>query len=160
MKWDWTPQPLNSRSSASTVQPLHPKHTLTPWNKFSPCHTQVSPCEQSVTLLSWPRRVHSGWQRPWPAEGHVASPWSCSHPAAWCPASVALWSSSGSCCVSWPCSPARRKLRGIKRLVSWCFKPSQPKKIISGLKETFIERYIAERTNKAERRVEEQSEKA
>ena len=45
-------------------------------------------------------------------------------------------------------------------LVSWCFKPSQPQRIISGLKETFIKRYIAERTNKAEIRLEEQSEKA
>ena len=32
--------------------------------------------------------------------------------------------------------------------------------IISGLKETFIKRYIAERTDKAEIRPEEQSEKA
>ena len=45
-------------------------------------------------------------------------------------------------------------------LVSWCFKPSQPKRIISGLRETFIKRHIVERTNKAEIRREEQTEKA
>ena len=45
-------------------------------------------------------------------------------------------------------------------LVSWCFKPSQPQRITSGLRETFIKRYIDERTNKAERRPEEQGEKA
>ena len=38
-----------------------------------------------------------------------------------------------------------------KQLVSWCFKPSQPQRIISGLRETFIKRYIVERTNKAEK---------
>ena len=43
-------------------------------------------------------------------------------------------------------------------LVSWCFEPSQPL-WTSGLKETFIERYIVERTNKAEIRLEEQSQK-
>ena len=37
---------------------------------------------------------------------------------------------------------------------------SQPKRIISGLRETFIKRYIVERTNKAEIRPEEQAEKA
>ena len=51
-------------------------------------------------------------------------------------------------------------IRTFSYLVSWCFKPSQPQRIISGLKETFIKRYIAERTNKAEIRLEEQSEKA
>ena len=44
--------------------------------------------------------------------------------------------------------------------VIWCFKPSQPQRIISGLRETFIKRHIAERINKAEIRLEEQSEKA
>ena len=44
--------------------------------------------------------------------------------------------------------------------VTWCFKPSQPQRIISGLKETFIKRYIVERTDKAEISPEEQSEKA
>ena len=43
-------------------------------------------------------------------------------------------------------------------LASWCFEPSQPLGIISGLKETFIKRYMVERTNKAEIRPEEQSE--
>ena len=46
------------------------------------------------------------------------------------------------------------------QLVSWCLKPSQPQRIISGLRETFINRYIVERTNKAELRPEEESEKA
>ena len=44
-------------------------------------------------------------------------------------------------------------------LVSWCFKPGQPQRIISGLMETFIKRHIVEMTNKAEIRPEEQSEK-
>ena len=48
----------------------------------------------------------------------------------------------------------------MSELVSWCFKPSQPQRAISGLKETFIKRYIVERTNKAEISPEEQSEKA
>ena len=46
------------------------------------------------------------------------------------------------------------------QLVSWCFKPSLPQRIISELRETFIKRNIVERTNKAEIRPEEQSEKA
>ena len=50
--------------------------------------------------------------------------------------------------------------RIILGLVSLCFKPSQPQRIIPGLKETFIKRYIVERTNKAKRSPEEQSEKA
>ena len=53
-----------------------------------------------------------------------------------------------------------RKRRIVSSLVSWCFKPSQPQRIISGLKETFLTRYIVERANKAETRPEEQSEKA
>ena len=48
----------------------------------------------------------------------------------------------------------------VSQLVSWCFKPSQPQRIISGLKETFIKRYIIARTNTAEIKPEEQSEKA
>ena len=44
--------------------------------------------------------------------------------------------------------------------VSWCFKPSEPQRIISGLRETFIKINIVERTNKAGIRPEEQSEKA
>ena len=36
-------------------------------------------------------------------------------------------------------------------LVSYLvFKPSQPQRIISGLRETFIKRYIVQRTSKAE----------
>ena len=38
--------------------------------------------------------------------------------------------------------------------------PSQPQRIISGLREIFIKRYIVERTNKEEIRPEQQSEKA
>ena len=45
-------------------------------------------------------------------------------------------------------------------LVNWCFDPSQPLWIISGLKETFIKRYIVERRNRAEIRLEEQCEKS
>ena len=45
------------------------------------------------------------------------------------------------------------------KLVDWCFEPSQPLGIISGLKETFRRRYIAQRTTKAEIRPEELSEK-
>ena len=48
----------------------------------------------------------------------------------------------------------------MNKLVSWCFKPSQPQRIVSGLREIFIKRYIVERTNKAEIRPEEQTEKA
>ena len=52
-----------------------------------------------------------------------------------------------------------RKLLFLRQLVSWCFKPSQPQSIISGMKEIFIKRYMVETTNKAEVRPEEQSEK-
>ena len=48
--------------------------------------------------------------------------------------------------------------RGRER-VTWCSDPSQPLGIISELKETFIKRYTVERTNKAEIRPGEQSEK-
>ena len=44
-------------------------------------------------------------------------------------------------------------------LVNCYFEPSQPLGIIPGLKETFIKRYTVERTNKAEIRPEEQSQK-
>ena len=47
-----------------------------------------------------------------------------------------------------------------RSLVNWCFEPSQPLGIVSGLKETMKKRYTVERTNKAEVRPEEQSEKA
>ena len=52
-----------------------------------------------------------------------------------------------------------RKLRWVQHLsmVSWCFKPSQPQRIILGLKETFIKRYLVERANKAAIKLEEQS---
>ena len=48
--------------------------------------------------------------------------------------------------------------------VNWCFEPRQPLWIEGygyhpGLKETFIKRYIVKRTNKAEIRPEELSEK-
>ena len=45
-------------------------------------------------------------------------------------------------------------------LVSWCFKPSQPQRITSGLRETFVQRYIVERNSRAELSPKEQSEKA
>ena len=48
----------------------------------------------------------------------------------------------------------------VSKLVSWCFKPSQPQRITSWLTEAFIKRYLVERTNQAEIRLEEQSEKA
>ena len=44
-------------------------------------------------------------------------------------------------------------------MVIWRFEPSQPLGITSGLKETFIKKHTVERTNKAEIRPEEQSEK-
>ena len=47
-----------------------------------------------------------------------------------------------------------------KKIVSRCFKPSQPQRTVAGLKETFIKRYIVERTEKAELRPEEPSKKA
>ena len=50
-------------------------------------------------------------------------------------------------------------MKEYSKLVSWCFKPSQPQRLISGLKETFLKRYIVERTDEAETRPEEQSEK-
>ena len=42
----------------------------------------------------------------------------------------------------------------ISKLVSWCFKPSQPQRITSWLRKTFIKRYLVERTNMAEIRPE------
>ena len=45
------------------------------------------------------------------------------------------------------------------RLLSSCFKPSKPQRIIQGLKQAFIKRYLAKRTNKAETRLEEHGEK-
>ena len=48
----------------------------------------------------------------------------------------------------------------IRDLVSWCLKPSQSQRITSGLRETFVKRYIIERTDGAELRPNEQGEKA
>ena len=48
----------------------------------------------------------------------------------------------------------------VSLLVNWCFKPSQPRRIISGLEENFIKRYIVDRTSKTEISPEEQIEKA
>ena len=53
----------------------------------------------------------------------------------------------------------KQKKERKKELVIWRFEPSQPQGIISGLKETFIKRYIVERTYETEIRPEEQSEK-
>ena len=47
----------------------------------------------------------------------------------------------------------------LQKLVSWRFEPDQPLGMISGLKETSIKRYTAERTYETEIRPEEQSEK-
>ena len=52
----------------------------------------------------------------------------------------------------------REKNHGCVTVI-WCFKTSQPRRIIPGLRETFVNRYIVERTNKAEIRPEKQSEK-
>ena len=48
------------------------------------------------------------------------------------------------------------------QLVNWCFEPSKPLGTISlsGLRETFTNRYIVEKANKAEIRPKEQSKKA
>ena len=54
-----------------------------------------------------------------------------------------------------------RRLNGW--LFGWlvgAFKPSKPQRITSGLRESFVKRYIVERTNNAELRPKEQSEKA
>ena len=61
------------------------------------------------------------------------------------------------CAVWWYCVNCKWL---VSELLSWCFKPSQPQRILPGLKETFIKRYIVERTNKALIRPEDQSEKA
>ena len=54
----------------------------------------------------------------------------------------------------------RSEMHTYSYLVSWCFKPSQPQRVISGLKETSIKKYVVERTKKAEIRPEEHSGKA
>ena len=53
--------------------------------------------------------------------------------------------------------PEREMLEWGRSLSYWCFKPTQPQRIISGLRKTFIKRHIVERTNKAEKRSEEES---
>ena len=70
-------------------------------------------------------------------------------------------------CAKWnPMGVRSIKTKGINRagrtshvwvswLVNWCFEPSQPRGIISGLKKTFIKRDILERTSKAKIRLEE-----
>ena len=66
--------------------------------------------------------------------------------------------------LSVPCRSAAEALgTGVltgSKSVSWCLQPSQPQRIISGLRENFIKRYIVKRTRNAEIRLEEQSEKA
>ena len=55
---------------------------------------------------------------------------------------------------------ASSNLHSLSHMRSWCFKPSQSQRILSGQRETFIKRYICvERTNKTEIRPEERSEK-
>ena len=56
-------------------------------------------------------------------------------------------------------SRLRLSIRENAMSVNWYFEPSQPQRIISGLKETFIKRCIVERTNKADMRSQEQSQK-
>ena len=75
----------------------------------------------------------------------------------WC--AVALGCPPGSCKKKKKTDQGEDE-KSVSELVSRCFKPSQPQRIISGLKETFIKRYTVERTNKAEIRLEEQSKKA
>ena len=64
----------------------------------------------------------------------------------------------------WPSVPGRADTGCLSRLVgwlvSWCIEPSQTPRIISGLRETFVKRCVVKRTDKAEVRPEEQSEKA
>ena len=53
-----------------------------------------------------------------------------------------------------------RRSRRRRRSVSWSLKPSQPQRILSGLRETFLKNNVVERTYKAEIRPQEQGEKA
>ena len=53
----------------------------------------------------------------------------------------------------------RARARAVQN-VSWYFEPSQPQRIISGLRETFVKIYILKRTSMADMRPKEQSEKA
>ena len=47
----------------------------------------------------------------------------------------------------------------VRSLLNWYFEPSQQPRITSGLKKTFIKKYTVERSNKAEIRPAEQSER-
>ena len=58
-----------------------------------------------------------------------------------------------------PLGPIVLCLMHKTRLLSSCSKPSTLQRIIQGLKQAFIKRYIAKRTNKAETRLDEHSEK-
>ena len=63
-------------------------------------------------------------------------------------------------CMTGQCGCVRLSATAHRvKLVNWCFEPGQPLGIISGLKETFITKHRVERTNNAETRPEEQSEK-
>ena len=53
----------------------------------------------------------------------------------------------------------KKVANGWESIVSWCFERGRPRRIALGLRETFTKRSIVERTNKAEIRPEEQSEK-
>ena len=54
--------------------------------------------------------------------------------------------------LKWPLKQANISMyvASFTILVNWCFEPSQPLGITSRLKETFIKRYIVERTSKTE----------
>ena len=71
-----------------------------------------------------------------------------------------FFSQSVSCCFK-PRQP-HRIISGLKELISWCFETNQPQRTTSGLglKETSKKRCIVERTNKAELKPEVQSQKA
>ena len=47
----------------------------------------------------------------------------------------------------------------MENFAVWCFEPSQPLWIISGLKETLLKKHVVDRTSKAEIRPKKQSEK-
>ena len=97
------------------------------------CHCGTLPGLASLSRLI---RIRSGVYRPW-NRGMAKREW------AW----------------EWEWQRGSGPTRLVSWLVNGCFEPSEPLVIISGLKETFMKRYILERTNKAEIRPEEQSEK-
>ena len=76
-----------------------------------------------------------------------------------CPFSYVRHLSSASISLCLWRKAALQNLHTQTILAYWCFEPSQPLWIISGLKETFTKRYRVRRTNKAEIRPEEQSQK-